>query len=152
MEVRWPTLRGRAAGGPLAWRNGLLVASAGATQRAILLADGDLAWASSSESSERTNELVCRIDLADHTARVAPDRLQGALRRQIGVVLSGFLEMSEGVFSMRGFEPSAALKACAFNSEEMLLRAMQFFDERDNAEPETTNCAADGAAAFGGRG
>jgi hypothetical protein len=110
-------------------RSGLLVASSGTAQRALLFAKGDLAWASSSEAAERTNETVCRIDLADYSARTAPERAQAALRRQIAAVLSGFLEMNDGMFSMRAFDPGEALEACALNTEEMLLGAMQLCDE-----------------------
>ena len=110
-------------------RSGLLVASSGTTQRAILLAGGNLAWASSSEPAERTNELVCRMDLADFTAKVAPERAQRELRKQILAVLAGFLEMNEGVFSLRAIEPGAGLESCAFNTEEMLLASLKDFDE-----------------------
>jgi hypothetical protein len=115
-------------------RSGLLVASTGSSQRAILLAGGNLAWASSSAATERTNELMCRLDLARATVGVAPERAKGELRRQIAAVLAGFLEMTEGVFSLRDLEPGEGLAECAFNTEEMLLSCLKVFDESNSEE------------------
>jgi len=80
-------------------RNGLLVISASGCVRGILFVEGTIAWATSNCPGERTNEVLCRLDLADRAASLLR-RMERAdlFRRHVKKIVAGLVAEEQGTF------------------------------------------------------
>ena len=70
-------------------RDGVLLARSGGAERAVVLIEGNVAWACSSSPAERLGEVACRMGLADRARvhQLLKTQRDAADRRRIGRLL-----------------------------------------------------------------
>lgn len=108
-------------------KSGLLVVRSTGCVRALVFREGGIGWATSTRPAERTNELLCRVDLALRAAallRHFGTDAATSLRRQIEAVLAGLVEQSAGTFALYELAPEALAGLSGFDTQELLLRTL----------------------------
>lgn len=139
-------------------RTGVLIASHGELERAVVLENGAVAWAASTSPGERFGEIVCRLGilprvtiqemLAEQTRLSTPRRLgellaqrglidlvsrTRALRHQIIEIFLGLLVLREGQFNFRaGFDAARLPSRLSLDVEGLLLDGLRRLDEMDH--------------------
>ena len=138
-------------------RDGVLLARSGGAERAVVLIEGNVAWACSSSPAERLGEVACRMGLADRarvhqllkTQRDAADRrrigqllvesgsmtaedLPRATRHQVIEIFLGLLVAQSGAFLfLRGVDPGRLPSTFALDTEALLLDGLRRLDEME---------------------
>lgn len=138
-------------------RTGVLLSRVGATERAIVMIEGNLAWACSTSPGERLGELLARMGLADRARIEAALREQAAgrehrrigqvlvdagvigaeelyrgLRHQLVEIFLGLLVAREGSFVfLRGLDQSALPVVLSLDTQGMLLDGLRRVDEME---------------------
>ena len=138
-------------------RDGVLLARSGGAERAVVLIEGNVAWACSSSPAERLGEVACRMGLADRarvhellrTQRAASDRMRigellvqsgsmtaeelpRAMRHQVVEIFLGLLVAQSGAFLfLRGVDPGRLPSTFALDTEALLLDGLRRLDEME---------------------
>lgn len=138
-------------------RTGVLLARAGDVERALVMIDGDVCWASSTSPAERLGELLARrgmVSPAQVEAAVAgqaapgphrrigqllvekealaPDALHRGLRHQCVEIFLGLLVGREGGFVfLRGVNRAALPVVLEMETQAMLLDGLRRLDEME---------------------
>jgi len=138
-------------------RTGVLLSRVGDTERAIVLVNGDIAWACSTSPGERLGELLARMGMADRArieaalreqsaaggqrrigqrlvdaGALAPDEVFRGLRYQAVEIFLGLLVAREGSFVfLRGLDQSALPVSLGLETQAMLLDGLRRLDEME---------------------
>jgi hypothetical protein len=138
-------------------RDGVLLARSGGAERAVVLIEGNVAWACSSSPAERLGEVACRMGLADRarvhellrTQREAADRMRigqllvqsrsmtaeelpRAMRHQVIEIFLALLVAQSGTFLfLRGVDPGRLPSTFALDTEGLLLDGLRRLDEME---------------------
>jgi hypothetical protein len=138
-------------------RTGVLLTRVSETERAIVMIDGNLAWACSTSPGERLGELLARIGLADRTrietalseqakgtehrrigqllvdkGVLGAEELQRGLRHQLVEIFLGLLVAREGSFVfLRGVDQSVLPVVLSIDTQAMLLDGLRRVDEME---------------------
>jgi len=136
-------------------REGVLLARSGGIERAVVLVEGNVAWACSAGPAERLGEVACRMGLADlahvdellRTQREAADRrrigqllvesglmtaedLPRAMRHQVVEIFLGLLVAQSGAFLfLRGCDLARLPSNFALDTEALILDGLRRLDE-----------------------
>jgi hypothetical protein len=138
-------------------RDGVLLARSGGAERAVVLLEGNVAWACSASPAERLGEVACRMGLADRarvqgllrTQREAADRhrigrllvqsgsmseedLPRAVRHQVVEIFLGLLVAQSGAFLfLSGCDRARLPSNFALDTEALLLDGLRRLDEME---------------------
>jgi len=138
-------------------RTGVLLARVAEIERAIVLIDGNLAWACSTSPGERLGELLARGGLADRAridavlreqksipahrrigqllvdkGVIGSDRLARGLRHQLTEIFLGLLVSREGSFVfLREVDQAALPSTLSLDTQAMLLDGLVRLDEME---------------------
>jgi hypothetical protein len=138
-------------------RTGVLLARVADVERAIVLVDGNVAWACSTSAGERLGELLARTGLADRAqvdavlrdqasnpghrrigqllverGVLTPEALSAGLRQQLVEIFLGLLVAREGSFVfLRGVDASALPMALSLDTQGLLLDGLRRMDEME---------------------
>jgi hypothetical protein len=139
-------------------RDGVLLARSEDCERAVVLIQGNVAWAVSSSPGERLGEVACRMGVLERprlqqivaTQRDAMDRrpigqllvesgalepqdLQRAMRHQVVEIFLGLLVARGGAFVfLRGCDPARLPSNFALDTEALLLDGLRRVDEMEH--------------------
>ena len=138
-------------------RTGVLLTRSDGVERALVLTDGNVAWACSTSTGERLGELLCRMGLADRSRVDAALLLQGAraphhrlgqllvqqqalaeddvsrgLRHQVVEIFLGLLVTRAGSFVfLRGVDRAALPVSLDLDTQALLLDGLRRLDEME---------------------
>ena len=138
-------------------RDGVLLARSEGFERAVVLVQGNVAWAVSSSPGERLGEVACRMGVLERShlqhivrsQRDAMDRrrigqllvesgamqssdLQRAVRQQVIEIFLGLLVARSGAFVfLRGCDPARLPSNFALDTEALLLDGLRRLDEME---------------------
>jgi hypothetical protein len=148
-------------------RTGVLLATHGDVERAVVLIEGAVAWAASTSPGERFGEIICRLGILpratiaaalDEQSRNQPSHRLGellvewglmdaaararALRHQVIEIFLGLLVLRDGRFNFRaGFDPTRLPSRLALDVEGLLLDGLRRLDEMDHYKTRITSNA-----------
>lgn len=138
-------------------RTGVLLARVSEVERAIVLVDGNVAWACSTSPGEKLGELLARTGLAqraqvdavlrEQAAHPGPRRigqllvergvlskeaLSRGLRQQLVEIFLGLLVARDGSFVfLRGVDPASLPMALSLDTQALLLDGLRRLDEME---------------------
>lgn len=146
-------------------RDGVLLTRSHEVERAIVLLEGNVAWACSTSPGERFGELIFRMGLIprssiDHTLRVQaqdhshrrlgqllgergllePEEVWRALRHQIVEIFLGLLVLRSGTFVfLRGVDKARLPAQLALDTEALLLDGLRRLDEMEHYQARVSS-------------